>query len=488
MRIRTWLFLSLLFVMVIPSLAVYSLYTLLTNWNAQQSLDEYLDFISTYQEIKEPLQNPDLYAFNPTIHEPLQETVEQVAQVTLYRNDGYVVYETTSDTIGTRQAELRDLYDGLYEGNMSYRYFTIKEPVFVNEEIVGFYEVRMQRDDRVEYVQSRSTAIIALSTGVFVVTGLLAWFQINRRVNKPINYLKNDMNRFVLDPKNMTTLEHPKNDEIGDLIKHFNYMKQEVVLAREEILQEQKEKEMMTAALSHDLKTPLTSVMAYTESMQQRALTKSETDHYLTIIRNKSIQMQRLIEDIHTFTLLKNQQSVEQKVTVNGQEFFEMLVDGYDELASRHEINLQKEVKIRDSYDVQVNHMMRLVDNLVSNAIRYTPPVGNLYIGIYDQQLPSWLYKPFVVDFSTHGVLIVQNDGATISEKESMKIFEAFYQSEESRSKKAGQHSGLGLSVAKMITENHGGNIQFIPVPNKGTILMSTFVKRKDYDEKDVDE
>lgn len=114
-----------------------------------------------------------------------------------------------------------------------------------------------------------------------------------------------------------------------------------------------------------------------------------------------------------------------------------MLVDGYDELASQHEINLHKEVKTFDSFDVQVNHMMRLVDNLVSNAIRYTPPTGKLYIGIYDQQLPSWLYKPIDVNFSKHGVLIVQNDGATISEKESKKIFEAFYQSEESRSKKS---------------------------------------------------
>lgn len=190
MKIRTWLFFSLLFVMVIPSLAVYSLYTLLTNWNEQQSLDEYLDFISTYREIKEPLQNPDLYTFDPTIHESLQETIEHVAQITLYRDDGYVVYETTSDTIGTRQAELRDLYDGLYEGNMTYRYFTIKEPVFVDEEIVGFYEVSMQRDDRVEYVQSRSASILTLSAAVFFLTGLLVWFQINRRINKPIKYLK----------------------------------------------------------------------------------------------------------------------------------------------------------------------------------------------------------------------------------------------------------------------------------------------------------
>ncbi|GAK06146.1 two-component sensor histidine kinase [Geomicrobium sp. JCM 19037] len=328
---------------------------------------------------------------------------------------------------------------------MTYSHFHMKEPVFVNDEIVGFFEVSIPRTERLAYVQSRSTLVFGASVVVVLFMSALIWFVLNRRINKPIQALRVDMDRFAKHVDSSESILYKKRDEIGELIQHFEQMKQETYEARKRVQQEQKEKETMTAALSHDLRTPLTSVLAYTESLQERELEPKTKEKYLATIRKKSLHMQQLIEDLHTFNLLKSDTVKERKVTIDGDEFFEMLTDGYDELCASKQITLNKQVNMSGSYDVHVNHMMRLVDNLVSNAIRHTPIGGEIHLLFQDAgQLPEWLFTQVDIDFQHFGVLIVQNEGETIDMVEANRIFEPFYQSDSSRTKEQGQHSGLG--------------------------------------------
>lgn len=94
MKIRTWLFLSFFVVMVLPAVVIYAFYNIITAWNEQQSLNEYLELVSQYQDVRDFLTDPELYTFDYRAHEGIEEDVEETADITLYREDGYIVHQT----------------------------------------------------------------------------------------------------------------------------------------------------------------------------------------------------------------------------------------------------------------------------------------------------------------------------------------------------------------------------------------------------------
>lgn len=130
--------------------------------------------------------------------------------------------------------------------------------------------------------------------------------------------------------------EYNKSDEVGDLINHFNELKGEIEVNKKEIERQHKEKEYLIAALSHDLKTPLTAIRAYSEAINRYDnLSEDTIKDYSSIIINKSDYMKKMLEDLLAYTLLTTEEELN-LVEVDGEEFLEMLFYGYDELCEKN--------------------------------------------------------------------------------------------------------------------------------------------------------
>ncbi|PIB58603.1 histidine kinase dimerization/phospho-acceptor domain-containing protein, partial [Pseudomonas sp. 2995-3] len=124
------------------------------------------------------------------------------------------------------------------------------------------------------------------------------------------------------------------------------------------------EKDYIVAALSHDLKTPLTVIQAYTEALHKESrLTIKEKKEYEIILFEKLKYMKQLIDDLVMYNSLQSKEIELELVEVEGEEFFDMLLSGYDETAAAQGVSLIVEHEVKESYYLNVNQMVRVMDN-----------------------------------------------------------------------------------------------------------------------------
>lgn len=336
------------------------------------------------------------------------------------------------------------------------------------------------RSNIIKGVNDATIKAIIIFTLVFITVLLCMIKFMNKKFNNPIQMLIKAMKAFPLGEE--SSIDYKANDEIGELINHFNYMKGEIIEKNNEIEKEQKSKEYMIAAISHDLKTPLTSIRAYAELMNVQ---EEKNNKYVKGILNKCDYMTNMLQDLLMYTILSSNYNMD-FVDVEGEEFFEMLFSGYEELCKKNNINYLSEIKVNRNYKVDVKQMIRLVDNLVANAIRHTEKGKHIYIGAFSSQyeLPNWVQgddREKINSFrKSNTVIIVKNEGEEIPKEDIKRIIEPFYKGDRARNidrKKLGTGlekggTGLGLSIVKLIIEKHGGEINILSSKDRGTLMV----------------
>lgn len=478
MKIKTWLMISYFIVMLLPVVAIYILYTSLSNYDKKVDLKEYLDFQYVVNSLDNYLQDEILYEIQPVKnYEHLKDLVNEKIKIELFRPDGVMLFSTLDSLSGSRLFTMNHeiLYKDLNEYKKNPTTYSVKRLVFdEDEEIVGIYEITMGRTAWVETSKQQTIVTSILLILFFTVLYTVVIMALNRKLNRPLQQLQEHMRAFAKGKELEKRLVQPK-DEIGILISHFEQMKEEINETKNALNREQKEKEYMVASLSHDLKTPLTVIRTYTEALENHRLSEEERKEYQTILENKLDHMKQLIDDLSVFTALQSSDNFLDTVLVNGDEFFEMLFSGYEEPAVRKEVALHTALHVRASYKLDPKQMIRLMNNLMDNSLRYTPYQGNIWLGAMasNEELPGWVFQECKEDVNTwrrNGtVILIQNEGKGIKQSQLTKVFQPFYQDDVSRGK--GATSGLGLSIAKMIIEKHKGKINIWSVENKGTLI-----------------
>jgi signal transduction histidine kinase len=272
------------------------------------------------------------------------------------------------------------------------------------------------------------------------------------------------------------------HDEIGELLLDFKKMKQQIEETQKELAKQHKEKEFIVAALSHDLKTPLTVIRAYSEALHMGSLTVAERQEYREILFEKLEYMRQLLDDLAMYTALQSSSQTAELVEVEGEEFFDMLLSGYEEPCSKKGIILTVQQAVEGIYHVDARQMVRIVDNLMGNGIRHTGPGKSLWLAVVSSQcpLPNWVFPPFFEKINKWRlggtVILIQNEGKAIPVEQQESVFEPFVQGEGARG--LGGSSGLGLSIAKMLVEKHGGEIRLWSADGYGTVFACWLQER----------
>lgn len=471
--------------MLLPIVALYLLYINLSNYNQQQDLNEYFHFQEVISKVEQQLEDSSLYEIQPIEnYKHLNKLTSPSLKIDLYRYDGIQLYSSLhpSGMKSFAQYNQNHLYQNVNELRKNPRTYSVKRLVFDSEDqIIGLYEITLSRTAWVETAEKRTIFTLVLFTIFFVSLYLMMIWLIHRKLNRPLHSLQAHMNAFA-EGKELDEKLIPTKDEIGELNSHFEKMKNQIIKSRKAIQKEQKEKEYMVAALTHDLKTPLTVIRTYNEALQNGVLDEKEKRDYQTIVFDKLDQMKEMIDDLSVFTALQSSENHLNLVRVNGDEFFDMLLSGYEEPCERKQITLKTEINVRHSYEVDPHQMVRVIDNLMDNSIRFTSSGGHIWLAALSSKkpLPDWVFPSLqeeVNQWRQGGtVIIIQNEGRGIPASNLGKVFEPFYQDDASRGK--GATSGLGLSIAKMILEKHNGKINIWSVEEKGTLLVCWLKER----------
>ncbi|UUZ91336.1 cell wall metabolism sensor histidine kinase WalK [Paenibacillus sp. P25] len=231
------------------------------------------------------------------------------------------------------------------------------------------------------------------------------------------------------------------------------------VTGQEKLEQSRRE---FVANVSHELRTPLTTIKSYLEALEDGALEEPQlAGKFVSVARNETERMIRLVTDLLQLSRLDSKQAIISKEAT-------VVADMLEEVADRFSFQLEQRA-IAVDIDVQPNvkeimldrdRIDQVLDNLVSNAIKYTPEGGHIriYAGMPEER---------VLEIS------VQDNGIGIPKKDLERIFERFYRVDKARSRNMGG-TGLGLSIAREIVKAHGGTIQLESELGHGTKVTFT--------------
>lgn len=247
-------------------------------------------------------------------------------------------------------------------------------------------------------------------------------------------------------------------DEIGRLSQEFNSMVERLEWAREERERMETSRRDLVASVSHDLRTPLASMRAMIEALNDGVVTDPETvSRYLNNIQNETQHLTTLIDDLFELSQID---AGALKLHVEPASLEDLVSDVLESMqaqAARKNVRLQGEV-LGTPTEVLLDapRMQRVLYNLVQNAIRHTPPGGAVTIMLKED---------------TRGLeLTVSDTGEGISEADLPHVFDRFYRGEAARTRdtRMGPGAGLGLAIARGIVEAHGGTISVQSKPGEG--------------------
>ncbi|MEG6616454.1 ATP-binding protein [Peptococcaceae bacterium 1198_IL3148] len=216
------------------------------------------------------------------------------------------------------------------------------------------------------------------------------------------------------------------------------------------------------ANVSHELKTPLTSIKGFLETLLDGALEDPKTaEHFLKIAKTETDRMTRLVEDLLKLSKLENRKTVLDQQQLNMAEVVSQVMQIFSSRADEKNIELTAKIQ-RDLPPVlgEKDLLIQVLINLVDNAIKYIPVGETVNITLE-------------LDKSKQKMLVtVADSGPGIPAESLPRLFERFYRVDKARSRDAGG-TGLGLSIAKHVVELHGGEI-WVDSSSQGTIFTFT--------------
>lgn len=261
-------------------------------------------------------------------------------------------------------------------------------------------------------------------------------------------------------------LDQDSNDELGEICQEFENLRIKLKENRDSRNQLERENRELIGNISHDLKTPITAIKGYAEGILDGVVTTPEQqEKYVSTIYNKADDMAKLIDELTYYTKIDTNRIPYRFEKVSPVEFFYDCVEdvGLD-LESKGIIFTNEEnVSSKEIVIADVEQLAKVVNNIVNNAVKYmdkTP--GRICIRLLDDG-----------DFVRFEI---EDNGKGIDAADLPNIFDRFYRTDASRSSNTGG-SGIGLSIARKIIEDHGGKIWAASKSGVGTTFI--FILRK---------
>lgn len=215
------------------------------------------------------------------------------------------------------------------------------------------------------------------------------------------------------------------------------------------------------ANVSHELKTPITTIKSYTETLLDGALEERQiAEDFLTVINSESDRMARLVSDLLRLSRMDYSKTKWKKEDLSLSDMISQTLKKLQIQIKNKNIHLQLE-KIPEDMHILFDRdgFEQVLLNIAGNAVKYTPENGNVYISAYREN------KNIVVS--------IKDDGIGIPHEDQSRVFERFYRVDKARTRDMGG-TGLGLSIAKQIADAHDSTIAVRSEINKGTEMIIT--------------
>ena len=368
-----------------------------------------------------------------------------------YKNDKTKIYITDLDgkilyAINGEYQDKIDIYAVMDRSNFisdesSERAFIYPIKIGEDRAYLIYYGIPTPYISYNNYIDENSFLALLLSVIIFIAVFIII-------TNKKMRYIEEIAAgvRIISNGDLSYRINEKGKDEIKILAQDINTMAKEIQDRIEAERRAEKTKGELITNVSHDLRTPLTSVMGYIGLIKEGKYENEDVmKEYLNIAFNKANQLKLLIDDLFEYTKLNNKGILLEKTKINIIEFLSQIVEEYIPMFEENKLTLEKKF-LDDKIMVEIDpiKIVRVFENLFSNAIKYSIKPGEVTISQYREG-----------DYCT---ITIKNKGEYIPKEKVERLFDRFYRVDEARNSNI-KGSGLGLAISKNIIDLHDGMI-----------------------------
>lgn len=281
----------------------------------------------------------------------------------------------------------------------------------------------------------------------YIILVVIFVFVLRSKFYEPLEKLNKAM-ELLTEGKRKKPVDYSGPREFVDICDRFNIMVSKLEDSENQRKKLMNDKERMMADISHDLKTPITSIQGYAKALSDGIIVDEDKDKYIKIIYEKSKKLTELINIFHEYSKLEHPDFnlIFEKVDLS--EYLRAYIALKYEDIVESGFNIEVDIP-EEEMEIKIDkvQLQRVFDNILGNSIKHNEKGTNIYVSLKEK---NDIYE-----------IIIADDGKGISKDIANNIFEAFTVGDESRNSKQG--SGLGLAIAKTIVDLHGGTIELEP-------------------------
>lgn len=304
-----------------------------------------------------------------------------------------------------------------------------------------------------------------LSAVIMSVTAILLNRWLKKSFYAPVDELNKAMHH-IRDGNFEYALKTDDMEDFKELYQNYEDMRLRLKESAEEKLMHERQNRILISNISHDLKTPVTSIKGYAEGLIDGvANTPEKRQNYIQTIYNKANDMDQLINELTLYSNIDSDRIIYNFRKISVADYFGDCVEeiGVDMESRGIQLNYVNLVSPETLIIADPEQMKRVINNIISNSVKYMDKErGKIDFRILDEQ---------------DAVRVeIEDNGKGIGARDLPNIFERFYRTDSSRNSTQGG-SGIGLSIVKKVIEDHGGYIWATSREGEGTCMH--FVLRK---------
>ncbi|MFJ7978377.1 sensor histidine kinase [Peribacillus sp. NPDC096379] len=441
--------------------------TLYQSFTKQRSLssEEELAYVELRNIAK---TNPDKF-----LAEDLQKNLQQIEQKSLgvvIRQDDEILYyskELVEESLivhfpsfNTNNIETKGTIDN---AGRLYRY--IKFDFYYSDKAKGSVLVLKKENSFLEFLTKWGIIIIFIILLVSIAAMLFLNQLLRKTIINPLENLGQVMSEIREGDLRVETPTLPVNTakEIQQLTTNFESMRTAIFISKQEQQNLENNRKGLIASISHDLKTPITSIIGYVEGLQEGvADTPEKQEKYLKTIHTKSLALNRLIEELFLYSKLDAEAVPFYFERIQLAKFLAHMVEEF-QLYNR---DVQCLLHVNEDVYISIDRMQmnRAFTNIIENSMKFKKKTKSLCMTI----------EVVVVDDMVE--ILVTDNGQGIAESQLPFVFDQFYRGEEARTSTTGG-SGLGLAIVKQIVEKHNGYVKIQSKLHYGTTVTIVMEK-----------
>lgn len=386
--------------------------------------------------------------------------IENDARLTVIQSDGTVLYDNVVSTLDENHLQREEVQQALQvkSGSAIRRSDTTQK----NYLYTAIYDQEENRIFRLaipfQGISQSAVVLIPSFLVAFLVALFTVWFLSKKMATSivlPLQKISQTIwtTRIGKEKIHFDEYNYPELSEITVAIESMN---EEIGDNLNQLEKEKRIRQEFFSNASHELKTPLTSIMGYTELLKTHTITDSkQVDRCLEHVAREGKHMTQLVNDILMISKLESEEYKAPLSHISMREIITGILERFK--VQQEQMNLNISVDCDDVY-VYANrgHMEGVVENLISNAVKYN---------VYDGSIAVYCHA--------HGkavILRVQDSGIGIPEQDQERVFQRFYRVDKQRSKVI-SGTGLGLSIVKHIVHFYQGKIELESKEQKGTTI-----------------